>query len=101
MTLCMTLYMTSRNHLFWQSIHSPIFSMHTQPDNILIQVCRDGDTLKLLDVGAARLVGKGPPLHSYETTSNYEYTAPEVFQQDARVPATDIWSVTKIYTTLP
>ena len=70
--------------------------MHTQPDNILIQVCRDGDTLKLLDFGAARLVGKGPPLHSYETTSNYEYTAPEAFQQNTRVPTTDIWWVTKV-----
>lgn len=70
---------------------SCLFLVPTQPDNILIQVCRDGDTLKLLDLGAARLVGKGPPLHTYETTCNYEYTAPEAFQQNTRVPTTDIW----------
>lgn len=75
------------------SPHTNVNLLHTQPDNILVQVCRDQDTLKLFDMGAARLIGEGLLQQKYEPTMDIRYTAPEVFQQGARGPATDIWWV--------
>jgi len=42
-------------------------------------------------MGAARLIGEGLLQQKYEPTMDIRYTAPEVFQQGARGPATDIW----------
>lgn len=53
------------------------------------------DTLKIIDYGAARHSGDVDEVlsQSFETCYNYEYVAPEIFQQVLVGPGTDMWGV--------
>ena len=65
-----------------------------QPGNILIHLTRESDVLKLIDYSAARHSGGTLDTlnNHFESSYKYEYVPPEVFQQVAVGPGTDIWA---------
>ena len=67
---------------------------NVQPGNILIHLTRESDVLKLIDYGAARHSGGtlGTLNNHFESSYKYEYVPPEVFQQVAVGPGTDLWA---------
>ena len=87
--ICITDYAVSCSALirvtFWPS----------QPDNIMVQVNKKTETVKLLDFGAARHYGTNPrefPLeHSYEPVACNQFLPPEALKQQPLGPPADIW----------
>jgi hypothetical protein len=74
-----------------------ICHLDCRPDNIIVQVHRHVETLKLIDFGAARHFGCSrqtlPLEHSYESPAGYQFLPPEAFQQRPLSAAADMWAV--------
>ena len=85
-------------NLIFTYMYRHLYSTHVfynvQPGNILIHLTRESDVLKLIDYGAARHSGGtlGTLNNHFESSYKYEYVPPEVFQQVAVGPGTDIWA---------
>ena len=58
------------------------------------------DILKLIDFGAARHYGDVSLGLHVEPNCDYQYVAPEVFQQEPLGPGTDMWGVGVIIYTM-
>ncbi len=66
----------------------------------MIQITRNTDLLKLVDYGAARHYGDEGLTGQLEPSLDYQYLAPEVFQQEPIAPSTDVWGVGVIIYTM-
>ncbi|XP_064404657.1 kalirin-like [Halichondria panicea] len=70
-----------------------IVHMDVRPSNLMIQITRSADVLKLIDFGAARHYGEESLTGQLEPCIDYQYLAPEVFKQESIGPGTDVWGV--------
>ncbi len=78
----------------------PVSVFLSQPENIMVDL--PSENLKIIDYGASRHSGDVDEVLSqgFETCSNYEYVAPEIFQQVPVGPGTDVWGVGLIIYTM-
>ncbi len=80
-------------HTLTHTLTLTLTHTHTQPSNLMIQITRSIDVLKLIDFGASRHYGVESITGQLEPSVDYQYMAPEVFRQEPVVPATDVWGV--------